>query len=143
VGSRQGVVAFVSDDSFLRRIDRKRYVSDGAISADAFGPRTSETTLSFTHRDAPLKHEGALGKYQHNNRLPSGDLPGVCFLTLHDLTSALEPPLPPRLEVDQSDPIYGHLHCVTDCPRDHVHREKMAKLATSNGLLLAFIKKHG
>lgn len=143
MGSRQGVVTFVSDDSFLRRIDRKRYVSDGTISADVFGPHTSETTLSFTYRDPCLKQESALGEYQDNNRLPSGDLPGVCFLTLHDLTSALEPPLPPRLEDDESDPIYGHLHCVTDCPRDHLHREKMAKLATSNGLLLAFIKKQG
>ncbi len=95
MGPRDGVEAFAPDDSFLRRIDKKRHALDGIIAADVFRPRTNETTLSFTYQDASLRQEGALAAYQLAKRLPSGDLPGICRLTFHDLTRKLDPPLPP------------------------------------------------
>lgn len=140
MGPREGVETFTPDDSFLRRIDRKRHALDGIVAADVFRPRPNETTLSFTYQDALLRQGGALAAYQRAKRLPSGDLPGICRLTFHDLTSKLDPPLPPRPEQDETDPAYGHLHCVTDCPVDEIHREKMAKLATENLLLMSFVR---
>ena len=102
MGARDGVAAFAPDDSFLRRIDRKRHALDGIIATDVFKPRPNETTLSFTYQDASLRQEGALAAYQFSKRLRSGDLPGICRLTFHDLTIKLDPPLPPRPEQDEA-----------------------------------------
>ncbi|GMU20993.1 MAG: hypothetical protein AMXMBFR13_10890 [Phycisphaerae bacterium] len=133
---------FVADDSFLRRIDRKNRIRDGGlVTWEAFKPREDESALSFTYQDHSLKTDEGLRRYQTVKMLPSGDLPGACKLTFHDLTQSLAPPLPPRQEVDDGDPDYGHLHCVTDPPQSDIHMEQMAKLATRNGLVLPFVPK--
>lgn len=139
MGSRESVITFASTDFFLRHIDRKRFVdSDETISADVFKPRERETGLSFTHQGPLLCHPDSIAAYQMAKRLPSGDLPGICRLTWDDLSNKLDPPLPPRPAPINEDPVYGDLHCLTDCPRDEIHRDRMAKLATKHGLLLRF-----
>jgi hypothetical protein len=144
VGDDSRLGRFIADDSFLRRIDRKnRITDDGLVMWQAFKPRDGESSLSYTYQDDVLKTAEGLRQYQIRKVLPSGDLPGACKLTFYDLTQALEPSLPPRPEEDHADPHYGCLHCVTDVPQDHVHMDKLAKLATRNGPVLPFVlKKH-
>ncbi|MCK6483584.1 MAG: hypothetical protein HUU22_05645 [Phycisphaerae bacterium] len=133
---------FQPEDSFLRRVGKKRYLRDGGeVSFEAFRPRDGEASLSFTWQDESLRSEEGLDEYQRNNALrQSADLPGLCRLTFHDLTVSLSPPLPPRHDPDNADPRYGHLHCATDLPCDELHMEKMAKLATRNGLVRLFVR---
>lgn len=141
MGDQPTLKPFLPEDSFLRRVGTKRYLKDGLVSRDAFRPRNAEASLSFTWQDESLRSEEALDEYQRHNALPqSGDLPGLCRLTYHDLTVSLSPPLPPRHEPDDADPRFGHLHCATDLPRDELHMEKMAKLATRNGLVRLFVR---
>jgi hypothetical protein len=141
VGEDSRLGPFVADDSFLRRIDRRRYLRDGVVSWEAFKPRDGEVSLSYTYQNSVLKTSEGLRQYQARKALSFGDLPGACKLTFYDLTQALEPPLPPRHETDDDDPDYGCLHCVTDPPRDPIHMEEMAKLATRNGPVLPFVPK--
>jgi hypothetical protein len=143
VGNQPSLGPFVAEDSFLRHIDRKRHIADdGGVSWEVFKPRNGEPSLSFTYRDKELKAEQGLKAYQEYKALPHGDLPGICSLSFDDLTRSLEPPLPPRPERNVADERYGHLHCVTDCPRDEVHMERMAKLATRNGPVCPFVRAH-
>jgi hypothetical protein len=83
--------------------------------------------------------------YQKYHALqPSNDLPGICRVSFLDLVERLDPPLPPRSEPNVTDTVYGHLHCSTACP-DRLTMEKLAKLATVNGLLKPFVpaESHG
>ena len=142
MGYKPGLDSFVADDSFMRRIDRKRRVTnDGMVSWEVFKPREGEESLSFTYQNDPLKTEHGLTQYQIDRKMPSGDLAGICKLTFSDLTAILKPPLSPRQEDDNTDSKYGKLHCITDCPGDQIHMEQMAKIATRNGLLRPFIRK--
>jgi hypothetical protein len=141
VGDQPSLGRFVAGDSFLRHIDRRRHIAgDGTIAWGVFKPRSSELSLSFTYRDEALKMERVLDEYQQDKMLPHGDLPGICYLSFYDLTESLDPPLPPRSEPYPADEKYGHLHCITDIPRDEIHMEKMAKLATRNGVLRPFVR---
>ena len=141
VGSGSDVACFVSD-CFLRRIDRKRRaMPDGTLSWEVFQCRNDEASLSFTNQNEQLVTHQGLVAYQIAKRLKSGDLPGICKLTLSDLTEGLQPPLPPRQQKDETDPEYGHLHCVTDCPRSQIRMERMAMIATQHGLVRPFISK--
>ncbi len=131
---------FKLDDAFLRRIaGRSRISTDGTIAPEAFKARPVENTLSFTLQNETLRTPEALDEYQRAKRLESGDLPGICKLTCHDLTSSLHPPLPPRPQADDQDANYGHLHCVTDPPAE-LQREQMAKLATRNGVVRDYVR---
>ncbi len=142
MGDNSRLGPFAADDSFLRRIDRKnRLTQDGIVSWQAFKPRDEEMSLSYTYQNDVLKTAEGLLRYQRDNVLSSGDLPGACRLTFYDLTEALKPPLPPRPEEDTQDTKYGLLHCVTDLPQDEIHMDKMAKLATRNGVVLPFVRR--
>ena len=142
MGDQASVGPFVAGDSFLRHIDRKRHVmDDGAVSWEAFKPRDAEPSLSFTYQSEELRTEIQLTQYQRDKALPHGDLPGLCSLTYHDFTDALRPPLVPRRDPVEADEQYGHLHCVTDRPRDQIHMDKMAKLATRNGVLRPYVRR--
>jgi len=137
------LTSFSIEDSFLRRISSRGCVrEDGTIGADAFThrPEKKETALSFTYQDGTLKTKAQLDDYHRYNRLPSGDLPGICRLTFYDLTEGICPPLPPRHEPDPADERYGHLHCVTGLPHNEVHKEQLAKLATRNGIVRRFVR---
>lgn len=126
---------FQPTDPFLRRVDRRKWLTkNGVVAAGAFLPREGETSISFTFQDENLRLPPSLDTYWRANRLPSGDLPGLCTLTQHDLAEELESPLPPRHQPDPEDTVYGHLHCVTDCPTA-TQAEQMALLATRNGVL--------
>lgn len=142
MGNHANLGAFVADDSFLRHVSKKRHIADdGTIGREAFQPRVGEPTLSFTYQAETLRTDEALSAYQIDKKIPgSGDLPGICKLTYYDLTEALQPPLPPRFDEVPEDPKYGSLHYVTDIPKDSIHMEMMAKLATRNGVLRPFIK---
>lgn len=138
MGDQPSLGPFIAEDGFLRRVDRRARIRDDIVHWQVFEPRSQETGLSFTYQHDSLKTDQGLTAYHRAKALPSGDLPGICKLTFHDLTQALEPPLAPRPERDHSDKEYGRLHCVTDCPRDQLHMVKMAKLATRNGVLRRF-----
>lgn len=140
MGDQASIGPFVADDSFLRRIDRKRHIHDDSVTWEAFKPRESEQSISFTYRDGSLNTQEGLQRYHRDRVLPLGDLPGICKLAYYDLTVSLEPPLPPRSEPDLTDTKYGHLHCCTDCPRNEIHMEMMAKLATRYGILCPFVR---
>lgn len=138
------LVPFVVEDGFLRRTDRKRYIKpDGVVSSEAFRPRPAEPTLSFTYQSPPLRSHEGIHQYQLDKVLPSGDLPGVCKLTFHDLTGLLTPPLPPRFQEDPNDERYGRLHCVTDLASQE-QMELMAELTRQHrdaGLPFHFVPK--
>ncbi len=145
MGHEAIVTSFSPNDSFLRHIDRKRFVSQEAgvavISREAFRPRKQEKTLSLFYQDGSLRTDEQIDAYREKKRLPSGDLVGLCRLTFHDLTGSLSPPRPPRLDPDHGDPEYGHLHHAIDLPVDERHMDEMAKLATRNGLVRPFERK--
>lgn len=139
MGARPSIGSFIADDSFLRRVDRKRRIRDGIVSPEVFTDK--HATLSFTYQDAALSTMGGLDRYQRQKQLPHGDLPGLCKLTYHDLTVEIEPPLPPRTDPDPDDEDYGHLHCCTDQPIDDVQRRKMAHRAEQNGIVREFVPR--
>ncbi len=131
---------FVAEDSFVRHVDRRRRIKpNGTVSYKVF--KDKHETLSFTCQNAVLRTEDGLDRYQRDKQFESGDLPGFCRLTLHDLTVKLEPPLPPRPDPVPEDEKYGHLHCCTDRPTDDDQREVMAHLATLNGIVRPFVPK--
>ncbi len=138
MGDQARLGPFIAEDSFLRHIDRKRRATADGVNWEVFKPRPAERSLSFTYQDVRLMSDSGLDEYRLDKAMPSGDLPGICKLTYYDLTEALEPPLPPRPRHDPEDPKYGDLHCETGLPRDQIHMEKMAKLATRNGVLRVF-----
>lgn len=132
-------MTFTQDDHFIRRVSRKNHLQNGVVAAGAFSARPDETSLSFTWRNESLKPDHALDEYQIRNKLPHGDLPGLCQLTFLDLTLSIRPPLPPRIDPDPNDTHYGHLHCLTDIPGEE-QREVMATLATHHGILRQFVR---
>ena len=139
MGGKASLGPFDPEDSFLRRVSTKAAIKDGTVGWRAFDDQ--HPTLSFTFQDDDLQTGPGMQTYQRDKALPSGDLPGICKLTLYDLTESLRPPLPPRADRDPEDEKYGHLHCCTDCPVNDDHRRKMAKLATRNGILREFVRK--
>lgn|GEM_PF-3734229 len=139
MGDQQSLGPFCSEDCFLRRIAKKRHVArDGTVSPEVFDVTDADDTLSFTFQDDNLKTEEGLDRYQRETAFPSGARLGICWLSYDDLTVSLDPPLPPRHEPDPEDEKYGHLHCVTDCPKSYVRMVQMAKLATDNGVVRHF-----
>jgi len=139
VGAQPTLGPFVAEDSFLRHVDREKRIKNGTVSQEVF--KDKHETLSFTYQDEGLRTEAGLGQYQRDKELGSGDLPGLCKITFHDLTVSLQPPLPPRPDRNPDDEKYGHLHCCTDRPIDDVHRRKMAHLAERNGIVRPFVPK--
>lgn len=141
MGDRPGIEPFTALDSFLRTIDRKRYVKDGVVQWEVFMCRKNEPSLSFTFRDAALTTDEGLDRFRRIRELPLGGFPGICFLTCEDLVEKLRPPLRPRHTIRREDPHFGDLHCSTDCPMDEGHAEAMANLASENGVLCIYKRK--
>ncbi len=131
-----------ADRQFIRRFSKKNEVKNRQVLAAAFAPRGDERTLSFTLRDKTLQSRDALLRFRNHFEIrPSGDLPGLCFLTHANLAEDLRPPLPPRYREDERDPVFGKLHHETDLPNE-TQQNQMATQATQNGLLLpAIIRK--
>jgi hypothetical protein len=103
-------------------------------------------TLSFTFQDGSLRNEIGLDRYRaHFAKFLDGNLPGIVWLSFEGLSSKLSPPLVPRREPDEeTDAIYGHLHCVTDAPFDKRHMQLLAKLVNDRefgGILREFVKR--
>ncbi len=122
----------------MRHVDRKNRIKNGTVSQEVF--KDKHVTLSFTYQDDALRTKDGLDQYQRDKEFPHGDLPGLCKLTFHDLTVALEPPLPPRPDPVSEDEKYGHLHCCTDRP-DETQRRTMAALAERNEIVRKFVPK--
>lgn len=139
------VADFRHDDRFLRRVGLPGQIKKGLVHWRAFKAGTGEETLSFTFQDQPLCDPAELDKYRaHFAKVIGGNKPGILWLSFEGLALKLVPPLPPRWDPDLSaDPVYGHLHCVTDAPRDKQHMELLAKLVNDGdfgGLLYEFVK---
>ncbi len=132
---------FEAHDFFLRRIDRKRHLRDGAISPDVFRCRAAEPSLSFTYRGETLQSEQALDEYHRRSCLKSGDLPAICRLSYVDLAERVSPPLPPRFKEDPDDSAYGRLHYETDCPGNETQVKTLRHLAQQHGLLRDFVPR--
>ena len=139
MGAQPTLGPFVARDSFLRHVDREKRIKNGTVSQEVF--KDKHETLSFTYQNPVLRTKEGLVQYQQDKEFESGDLPGLCRLTFHDLTVSLQPPLPPRSDPVPEDKKYGHLHCCTDRPIDDVHRRKMAHLAERNGIVRPFVPK--
>lgn len=141
MGARPTLGPFVDEDSFLRHVGRRRYISrkDGTVSHEVF--KDKHETLSFTYQNEVLRTDEGLNQYQRDKVLPSGDLPGLCRLTFYDLTVSLHPPLPPRSDPNPDNDRYGHLHCCIGRPVDDDQCTKMAHLAERNGIVRPFVPK--
>lgn len=137
MGVQASLGAFVAEDSFLRHVKWKGYIKGGTVSHRVF--KDQHETLSFTYQDETLRTDEGLDEYQRDKQFESGDLPGLCMLTFHDLTISLQPPLPPRPDPVPDDEKYGHLHCCTHRPEDDVQRRQMAHLAERHGIVCPFI----
>ena len=108
--------------------------------------KEKEPTLSFTFQDEVLRTPAGLGAYQaHFSKLIGGTRPGIVWLSYEGLTTRLSPQLVPRHAPDtESDPVYGHLHCVTDAPHEKAQMELLAKLVNDGqfgGVLREFVNK--
>ena len=135
---------FRPNDRFLRRVGLPGQIKRGLVRWQAF--KKTDSTLSFTFQDESLRDEASLDRYQaHYARFVDGNLPGIVWLSFEGLSSKLSPPLVPRREPDkETDPIYGHLHCVTDAPSDNGHMQLLAKLVNDRdfgGILREFVKR--
>lgn len=110
------------------------------MSWEAFKDSQPTPTLSFTLQNSELRTPAGLKQFQRDKAIPSsGDLPGICMLTYADLTDE-KINLPPRRDRDRDDEKYGHLHCCTDRPRHQLQMERMADLATKNGVLCDMVR---
>lgn len=141
MGYEAFVEKFTSNDFFLRRVAKPRYIRDGIVQAGAF--EDNDEKLSFTFQNDDLRTDSGLTKYQryYSKKLISGDWPGIIRLSFRDLTESLDPALPPSLDEDEDDEEYGYLHCSTDPPRDAHHRDLLAELATRHGIVRPFFRK--
>ncbi len=140
------VTGFRLEDRLLRRVRFKDHMKRGILFWRAF--KEKDPTLSFTLQDQSLLSDKAVDDYQaYFARQLGGDLPGIVWLTVEGLAVRLDPPLPPRRDPDnETDPVYGHLHCVTDAPRDKEQMERMAMLVNSGqwgGVLREVVVKSG
>lgn len=106
----------------------------------AFKRREGEEDLSLTIRREKLLSDDGIEEYQLRNALPSGDLPGICLLTLHNLTVDLNPPRWPWPNPDPNDKVYGHLHYSIELPADMEHMKHLAFLATINGVIREVVR---
>ncbi|HEY3241720.1 MAG TPA: hypothetical protein VGM03_00070 [Phycisphaerae bacterium] len=130
-----GLTPFGPDDRFLRRIRFPDHLKRGIVYWRAFKEKDDVPTLSYTYQDASLRSDPALDAYrEYFSRALGGDLPGLLWLSWRALAQQVRPPLPPRHDPDASDPVYGHLHCVTDAPRDKIRMELLAKLVNDRDL---------
>lgn len=126
-------------DSLLRHVSYADQLIDGVVDPGVFKARASkgETSLSFTLRADELESPAQLKDYQQKVRLPSGDLPGICWLSISNFrtTNVAVRHDPEPLTVNP----YGDLHCSSDVP-DSLQRKELARLATKNGVLCPFVK---
>ncbi len=136
---------FQASDRFLRRVGYADHLRNRVLFWRAFKER--ESTLSFTFQDESLRNETSLDQYQtyySRSTFFGGNLPGIVWLSFEGLFSRVSPPLVPRQDPNiEEDPAYGHLHCVTDAPRDKAQMQILAKLVNDNefgGILREFVK---
>jgi len=114
---------------------------NGVVHWQAFKPRQDEENLSLTIRREELLSDDGIEEYQLRNAIPpSGDLPGICLLTLRDLTVDLNPPRRPWHNPDPKDKVYGHLHYSIELPADMEHMKHLAFLATINGVIREVVR---
>ncbi len=137
---------FQPSDRFLRRVGFSDHITRGGMLIwKAFKER--DPTLSFTFQDETLRSDANLDRYQayySRSEFFNGNLPGIVWLSFEGLSLRVAPPLVPRQDPNiEEDPTYGHLHCVTDAPRDKAHMQILAKLvndAEFGGILREFVK---
>lgn len=140
-GQRDGLAQLAISDSFLRRVQYRRHMRDGVVHWQAFKPRQDEEDLSLTIRREKLLSDDGIEEYQLRNAIPpSGDLPGICLLTLRNLTVELNPPRRPWRNPNPKDKVYGHLHYSIQLPEDKEHMKRMAFLATINGVIREVVR---
>ena len=140
-GQRDGLAQLAISDSFLRRVQYPSDMRNGVVHWRAFKQREGEEDLSLTIRREKLLSDDGIEEYQlHNAIPPSGDLPGICLLTLRNLTVDLNPPRRPWHNPDPEDNEYGHLHYSIELPADMEHMKHLAFLATINGVIREVVR---
>ena len=134
-------LTFDDTSQFLRRVWYPDQINKrGLLAPRAFKER--DPRMSLTYRDESLRSEDAIEEYRRHFSDPNSDtLIAILWLTFRGLTREVHPPLVPRHEPDDNEPVYGHLHCSTPSPRDRPHMELLAKLVNDGqlaGVLCSF-----
>lgn len=124
------LMRFTENDQFLRRVRfPDHFKKNGVLWWRAF--KDGDPQMSLTFRDETLKSNAELDAYHaYFCELFDAHLAGILWFTFRGLTTQISPPLEPRYCPDDNDPVYGHLHCSCDAPRDKPHMELLAKLVT-------------
>ena len=123
------LMPFVDNDEFLRRVRLPDHIKDktGLVHWRAF--KDNDPRMSLTFRDEELRTDVGLDAYHKYFSDSIGQiLPAILWFTFYGLTRGIDPPMEPRLDPDPDDAKYGRLHCSTNCPRDRVHMQLIAKL---------------
>jgi hypothetical protein len=122
-----GLRPFVGEDQFLRRVLLPDHLKRGIVRWRTF--KDKDPRLSLTFRDEALCTDAGLDAYHHYFSESAGAvLPGILWFSFLGLTQRIAPALEPSHDPDSADPVYGHLHCSTERPRDKPHMELLAKL---------------
>ncbi|MGD2110376.1 MAG: hypothetical protein PVI86_13425 [Phycisphaerae bacterium] len=120
--------AFVDEDQFLRRVRFYDHLKHNLVHWRAF--KDNDPQFSLTFRDESLRSEEGLDAYhEYFSRGVGETLPAILWFAFFGLTRCIEPPLEPQHAPDRiTDPVYGHLHCLTERPHGKPHMQVLAKL---------------
>ncbi|HWL92324.1 MAG TPA: hypothetical protein VNT79_02220 [Phycisphaerae bacterium] len=133
-----GSGSLADDAHLLRRIPYKSQAPRGVVTASAFRPKKLETSLSYYLRSELLEDKHSITQFAEHFKHPSGDLPGVCYLSCHQLRQVPPLQLNPRPDPildDPSEGIYGVLHCASNLP-DDLQQELIAAIVHEFGQVL-------
>ena len=138
------LMQFVDRDQFLRRVFQKDHIKkNGFLYWRAF--KDNDPRLSLTFCNSALRTAAGLDAYhEYFSELVGKILPAILWISFVGLTRRLDPSLEPRHDPVDEEPIYGHLHCSTDAPRDKAHMELLAKLVNDGehaGIALRYPKQ--
>lgn len=133
------VLTIDNSTEFLRRVLLKNQINkSGLLHWRAFND--GDPRMLLTYRNNDLRTDLGVRNYHafFSERVGTA-LPAILWLSFVGLTQQIEPPLEPQSEPDNTDPVYGHLHCSTPAPSDKPHMQLLAKLVNDGqfgGVLL-------
>jgi len=125
--AKPALMRFVEKDEFLRRVRLKDHIKkNGLVHWRAF--KDNDPRMSLTFRDEGLKTDVGLDAYHtYFSELIGEALPAILKFTFYGLTKCIDPPLEPRHDPVDADPVYGHIHCTTEMP-NRTQMELLQKL---------------
>jgi len=137
------LMRFEENAEFLRRVMLPDHFKHDLLLWRAFKDR--DVRMSLTHRDDTLQKDEDIDAYhEYFSERARVVLAAILWLSFIGLTRRVEPPLEPQLDPDDTDLVYGHLHCSTRAPHDKAHMQILAKLVNDGeyaGVLRRSAKK--